>query len=177
MDQRKSVRAGIAGLSERLIDYRGDVGRGAARDFFLQVDDSRARLRRLRTLCEALLIDLDRREHEEVAQIAQLLDEEKRSLMVYSDDAHRYERDSRSVSGHIAETSFRQVQGLFDDTVMQADMGAIDVYWRQKENVTEETASIRKELNNTLQQLKRMYEGLLEFDDEEEDDDEGVTIQ
>jgi len=177
MDQRRAVRAGIAGLAERLIDYRAEISRGASGEFFKQVDDSRARLRRLRTLCDALLVDLDRREREEIAQIARLLDEEKRALLAYSAEASGYERDSRSVSGHIAETSFRQVQGLFDDTVMQADMGAIDVYWRQKENVTEETASIRKELSETLKQLKRMYEGLLEFDDEAEDEDEGVTIQ
>ena len=175
--QRKSVRAGIASLVERLVDFRSGVSRGSANEFFAKVDDARSRLRRQRTVCGALMIDLDRRETEEIAEISRLLDEEKRALLAYSGEADGYGRDSRAVSGEIAETSFQHVQELFADTVMQADMGAIDVYWRQKEDITEDTATIRAELKDTLNQLKHMYEGLLEFEDDEEEEDEGVTVQ
>ncbi len=175
--QRQSARAGIASLVERLVDYRSGVSRGTANEFFATVDDARSRLRRQRTVCSALLVDLERRESEEIAEISRLLDEERRALLGYEGDATAFARDSRDVSGEIAETSFRQVQELFADTVMQADMGAIDVYWKQKEDISEETATIRAELKDTLNQLKHMYEGLLEFEDDEEEESAGVTVQ
>ncbi len=170
--KRKEVRAQMAQLAEDLIGYRSGVTKGNARQFFASIDSGRQRLRNMRNDGQSMRVDLERREREELDQIRQLLSQEKSALSSYAVDAQQYRTDSTDVSGHIAEASFRGVQREFEDTVMQADMGAIDVFWMQKEEVTTQRENLRDERNAMLKELKRMYSGLLDFDEEEEDEDD-----
>jgi len=177
--QRHEARAQVANLSQALLDYRSRVSRSDASEFFARVDGARSRLRRLRTDGSSLLTALDRREREEMGQIRRLLDEEKTELVDCNSDARQYERDSRSVSGHIAAASFRSVQQDFEETVMRADMGAIDVYWMRKEEITDEKEQVRDERKQMLQELQRMYQDLLDFEEDQvdEEDEGGIAIE
>jgi len=173
------VRSQMAGLAEELVDYRRQVNRSNANQFFALVDQSRGRLRGVRQQTGSMLTALERRESEEVAQIRTLLDEEKGALSSYNVDATTYETDNSSVSGQLARSSFKSVQEEFADTVLQADMGAIDVYWMQKEALTREREAMRDERSRTIKELKQMYEALLEWDAEEEEEEEegGMMIE
>lgn len=182
--QRHEVRGQVGDLVTALIDYRGRVTRTDAADFFARVDGSRSRLRSMRGDTSSLLVDLDRREREEMGQIRILLDDEKASLLTCATDARQFQLDSHTVSGQIAAASFRNVQTEMGDTVMRADMGAIDVYWMRKEEITDERERIRDERNQMIKELQRMYQDLLDFEEfesaemqEADDEEEGISIE
>ena len=177
LDQRRQARAQVADLSLSLVDYRARVSGAGSSEFYARVDGARARLRRLRSDGSSLLTDLDRREREEMGQIRRLLDEEKIELVDCSSDARQYERDIRSVSGDIAAASFRAVQQGFEETVLRADMGAIDVYWLRKEEITDEKEQVRDERKQMLQELQRMYQDLLDFEEDEPEEEEAGGIE
>ncbi len=170
--QRQQVRAQMADLVMELRGYRGQVGKANARQFFATVDDCRSRLKAIRDDSVSLRDDLDRRERDELDQIRRLISQEKSALASYGRDASDYKDDSTHVSGWIAKASFGNVTDMFTDTVLQADMGAIDVFWLQKEEITAQREAVRDERNRMLKELKKMYQGLLDFDEEGEEEDE-----
>ena len=180
---RSAVRGEVGGLVAEMIDYRSRVSRPDARDFFARVDGARSRLRSMRSECVVLASALDRLERDETSRIRLLLDEEKSSLLSCASDANRFEVDSQAVSGQIAAASFRNVQAEFGDTVMRADMGAIDVYWMRKEEITDERERIRDERNQMIKELQRMYQDLLDFEEfedaevQEAGEEEGISIE
>ncbi len=173
LQQRTAVRAQIGELVEELVGYRKRVNRSNANQFFALVDQSRSRLRTTRQRTGTMIDALERREREEVDSIRNLLQTEKDSLASYDSEADGYDRDNAAVSGQLARVGFRNVQETFEDTVLQADMGAIDVFWMRKEALTKEREGLRDERSRTLRELKQMYEVLLEFEEEAEEEDEG----
>jgi tetratricopeptide (TPR) repeat protein len=181
--QRSAARSEMGSVVQALRGYRGRVGRAEAAGFFARIDTARASLSSMRGEGGTLATDLERREREEMSRIRLLLDEEKASLVACATDAHQYEMDSHVVSGEIASESFRNVQTEFGDTVMRADMGAIDVYWMRKEEITDERERIRDERNQMIKELQRMYQDLLDFEEfesaelEEADEEEGISIE
>ncbi|MFA6032626.1 MAG: CDC27 family protein [Myxococcota bacterium] len=65
--------------------------------------------------------------------------------------------DTESLVGRIAYNGFRQVQRKIFDLILQADVGVIDVVWRQKEDVTKKIQKLQTELDRELRSVNEDY--------------------
>ncbi len=93
-------------------------------------------------------------------EIAASAERELRQLELYEAELQRVEADSRSLIGGIAHRSFEDVTRKFYDVVLRADVGLIDVVWKEKEERTQTINGLVKEQKDAIRALDRDFDEL-----------------
>lgn len=83
------------------------------------------------------------------------IDEYERQLSRYGDSGER-------LAGEIAYENFIDVQSQFSDMILRADVGIIDVAWREKEDRSERIETLFDERNEQLEVLDIEFREVLE---------------
>lgn len=83
---------------------------------------------------------------------------EKKSLQEYKKIAYRMLDDSRELLGKIGYSGFREVNKIFSDLVLKADVGLVDVAWKQKEEIDNKIGKIREDQDKELKAINEEFE-------------------
>jgi len=99
----------------------------------------------------ATLVSVKTSEEREKIQV------ELKMLDQYKAEADLIHGDTESLVGRIAYNGFRQVQRKIFDLILQADVGVIDVVWRQKEDVSKKIQKLQTDLDRELRSVNEDY--------------------
>ncbi len=181
LDEMKAIRAEVEALAKSLAEERIRVGVNddaskrddSVRGRYLAAVEAEARwlaqhgapippaeLRRLEAL-ERRVEEFMRKAaglvDERIAEIRRVVDREAQNVRGYEGELVTYRGETESLGGAIADRSFRHVLGRIDAVVLEADVGLVDVTWKQKEDRSKQISSILQRQGEEQEELKRIY--------------------
>jgi tetratricopeptide (TPR) repeat protein len=86
-----------------------------------------------------------------------IIEKEKKNLAEYKKIASSMTEDSKELIGKIGYSGFRQVKKLFSDLVLKADVGLVDVAWKQKEEVDRKIEKLREDQDKELKGVNEEF--------------------
>lgn len=120
-----------------------------------QLDRTDARLAQFFEQMQGLVV-------EQTGEIVTMLDEERAALEVYRATLESYGADNRELTGEIAQQAFMGVQDRFSSLTLRANLGIIDVAWREKEEITERISDRFQERNRAIRVLDADFAEILD---------------
>ncbi len=95
---------------------------------------------------------------ERIAEIRGVLDRERTNVANYTSSLTAYQGETESLGGSIAARSFRHVLDRIDAVVLEADVGLVDVAWKQKEDRSRQISAVLERQSDEQAELKRNFE-------------------
>jgi len=92
---------------------------------------------------------------EKVAELKRQVDRERASLKGYGVELTGYQGETESLGGKIAARSFRAVFERIDAVVLEADVGSVDIVWKQKQDMSKLIADTRAKERGELETMER----------------------
>lgn len=86
--------------------------------------------------------------------IKETIEKERQNLAEYKRLASSMIEDSRELIGKMGYSGFRQVNRLFSDLVLKADVGLVDVVWKQKEEIDKKIGKLREDQDKELKEIQ-----------------------
>jgi hypothetical protein len=158
-DLRTRYQQAIAQEREVLASMRstapGDASRKAQR-----VDAVFAKMARHEATLNEYFSKLDTIVNTKVVEIRGEIDVEKGQINQFAADLQSFSGTSESLAGDIAVNNFRRVEERFDDLVLKADIGIIDVAWKRKEDRSDRIKELFELKSNDLKSLDQVFEGV-----------------
>ncbi len=158
---KKEYQAALAREREVLRSMRGKLGGADARRA-ASIDDIHARLLRSEARLETYFSKLNKIVTRKVKEIRRLIDVEKVRVAQYVDELDVYSGDSESLAGDIAMNNFQRVDEKFNELILKADVGIIDVAWKRKEDRSNRIKELFEHQSNDLKTLDQNFRGVLE---------------
>ncbi|MFN3200107.1 MAG: tetratricopeptide repeat protein [Bradymonadia bacterium] len=115
-----------------------------------QLSESERRARAFLSQAGALVDD-------KVADLKRQLVRERARVEQYDGELLAYQGETESLSGRIAARSFNMVLERVDSVVLEADVGLIDVAWKQKKDQSDRITRQLERQNSELQALDRDF--------------------
>ena len=98
---------------------------------------------------------------ERIAEIKRIVERERTNVGGYDRDLVTYQGETESLGGAIAARSFTHVMGRVDGVVLEADVGLVDVSWKQKEGRSKQISRVLERQSDEQEQLKRNFEEVM----------------
>ncbi len=94
-----------------------------------------------------------------IVEIKRQIRREKGKITRYDEELSSYQGQTETLGGSIAARSFKHVKNKIDGIVLEADVGLIDVSWKQKED---QTSQISRTLERKKQELDLLESNMKE---------------
>ena len=164
---QEELRGELLTLVAREIDilgtFRGGVD-GRTSGILSDLDRVRGRLAGLQQDLRAFFRDIDNVVDDQTRDIRRQLDVENALLQEYDRELREYGGRGEHLAGEIAFVNFIDVQNQFNGLILRADVGIIDVAWREKEDRTSRIESLFEERNEQLNILDSEFREVLEVE-------------
>ncbi len=98
---------------------------------------------------------------ERIAEIKRIVDRERGNVTGYDRDLVTYQGETESLGGAIAARSFTHVMDRVDAVVLEADVGVVDVSWKQKEGRSKQISSVLERQSAEQEALKRNFDEVM----------------
>jgi tetratricopeptide (TPR) repeat protein len=95
---------------------------------------------------------------ERVEELRTIIAREKRNIGGYDVDLHAYQAETETLGGAIAARNFRNVLSRVDALVLEADIGLVDVAWKQKRDKSQQITTLLDRQAADLKALERSYQ-------------------
>ncbi len=128
---------------------------------FSRADRQRAALAEIDAGIEAFFVAVDRLVAQQTVEYRALLEEERANVSLYERILAEVTAESELVSGQVAYGAFRDVQVRFSELTLRANLGVLDVAWRQKEDLTDRIDTLFDERNQAIRVLDADFAELL----------------
>jgi tetratricopeptide (TPR) repeat protein len=92
---------------------------------------------------------------EKIAELKRQVERERQNLGGYTSELAEYQGQTESLGGKIAARSFRAVQARVDAVVLEADVGSVDIAWKQKQDMSKLIADTRAKERQELETMDR----------------------
>ncbi len=158
---KKEYQAALASERELLRGLRGGLDEGQ-RASAARIDDIHGRLLRSEARQETYFGKINRIVNRKVQEIRREIDVEKVRIAQYAEELSDYSGDSESLAGEIALNNFKRVDEKFNDLILKADVGIIDVAWKRKEDRSNRIKQLFDHRSNDLKTLEQNFQGVLE---------------
>ena len=93
--------------------------------------------------------------------IRRLVEAERDKLRGYAGEVDTVSSDARNLVGRITYDSFKRVKKQFDDLVLKADVGLVDVAWTKKQDDTNKIQNLSKQKDRELKSLDDEFKEVL----------------
>jgi tetratricopeptide (TPR) repeat protein len=100
--------------------------------------------------------------HQRVAQMMEVVDEETTNLARYRRTLRSFEGETEEVIGAITYLNFNHVLDRFNDLILRADVGKIDVSWARREDHRLRIDSLTRERARELQSLDDEFRDVMD---------------
>lgn len=97
---------------------------------------------------------------ERVAVLRRALEAERRNITEYDNELSSFRDETESIGGTIAARTFLTVLDRIGAVVLEADVGLIDVAWKQKQDKSDDIGRILDRQTADLGDLERQYQEL-----------------
>lgn len=162
---KKEYQAALAREREVLRSMRGRLD-GRASRLVEVIEGVHSQLLRSEARLETYFGKLNRIVNRKVQDIRRLVDIEKGRVSQYTRELASYTGDSESLAGEIALGNFQRVDGRFNELILKADVGIIDVAWKRKEDRSDRIKQLFEHQSNDLKTLEQNFEGVLDVEEQ-----------
>jgi tetratricopeptide (TPR) repeat protein len=121
------------------------------------IDASRARIDELRQRADGVIQRTSAIVDDKIADIKHRIAEEQVNVQGYDGELVACQGETQSLGGDIAARSFEHVQKRVDDVVLDADVGLVDVAWKQKEERSTQISDLLARKRAELEAVQRSY--------------------
>lgn len=156
-NERGLIAADYHELRKLLSRYRGQVTDQDRNQVFGQLDQMWAKVVTLDATGSATLDHLEEAERAERAVVKRKLSEEAAQVVQLKREVDGTAAGSQDLAVRITRNGFGRLEGELSETIMQADMGIVDVYWLRKTEVSEEITRLAKERGVKLEELDSRF--------------------
>lgn len=129
-----------------------------------EVDRVRGRLDNFFGSLRRFFNEVDRTVDNQTADIRRQIDVERARLTDYSRQLDDYGDRGERLAGEVAYQNFIDVQTQFNELILRADVGIIDVAWREKEDRTTRIESLFDQRNEQVNLLDAEFQEVLDID-------------
>ncbi len=133
-----------------------------AASMMAQVDTVRKKSDTLKISLQQFIDKAERVVEEQSTEILAKVNRESTLLAQYSQQADSYTDSSRDVAGDAVGNAFRKVHNTIYDLMLQADVGLVDVAWRQREDRSNRIDKLVDQRKNELDVLEKEYSEIRE---------------
>ena len=119
-------------------------------DILATISDADARAGRFQRQASSLV-------DERVAELQGLIEREKRNIGGYETELVAYQSETELLGGAIAARNFRTVLARVDALVLEADIGLVDVAWKQKRDKSAQITTLLDRQAADLKALESSY--------------------
>jgi TolA-binding protein len=144
-------------LYSRIVEYRSDVAASDAAAVSAAADKIWGELTAIDD--DATLSDskLDATQQRERALLEEELAAEKVHVADSSATLAKTRESSAALIGKVARYGLAELEGEFDDAILRADMGVVDVYWLEKTGISDEITRLYEDRAEQLRKLDQSY--------------------
>lgn len=150
------VEADLARLRDQVRSYRSRVAE-ADPTVFSALDGMWGRIDALDRSARDIRSHLDEVERTERKVIERTLAQEATDTANLGGELKGAEAEAHEVALDVTRAGFAKMESEVSDTIMQADMGIVDVYWLRKTEVADEITRLRKERVARLKELDARF--------------------
>jgi tetratricopeptide (TPR) repeat protein len=149
--------AAYTALQSRIAGYRADVASSDAHALFGAADRIWGGL--VAVDGEAAVADarLDETQRRELALLKDELATETVHVADCTTALERTKEASAALVARVARYGLAELQREFDDAILRADMGVVDVFWLEKTGVSDEITRLYQERADQLKELDQRY--------------------
>ena len=100
---------------------------------------------------------VDRVETAEVAILQRKLDEQEGEVSRLHGEVGRVTTDTDTIAVDITRASLQELEGRLYETILEADMGIVDVYWLRKTEVVDRKTELKSERADRISELEARF--------------------
>ena len=116
-----------------------------------------ARLAGVQTTISDVRKKMESGERAELASVRSRLATETRSVTESNAELLNHEVSNDRLSSEVAQVSFQHLADEFSQTLLQADVGIVDVYWLRKVTVTDDREGVQRDRESLLRELNDRF--------------------
>ena len=155
-EERGGIGAELDLIHRSLRAPRGSVGADAAGSF-AQVDQQWMRLTDLDARAVQTGTVLDEAEKVEVALLRTELEQQDGLVLELNSEVTRAEMGAEALAVNITRWGLGKLENTLYETILNADMGIVDVYWLRKTEVVDERTRLQGERADRLSELDARF--------------------
>jgi tetratricopeptide (TPR) repeat protein len=144
-------------LQSRIVGYRSDVAASDAAALFSAAERIWEQLSALDDDAALADLRLDGTQQRELALLKEELATETARVADSTQALARTRETSSALVAQVARYGIAELQGEFDDAILRADMGIVDVYWLEKTGISDEITRLYKDRAEQLEELDQRY--------------------
>lgn len=149
-------------LLEEVKQLRHDVASnrssGSNPDVWRRFDALHVTLERAQERLQGLYTQIDRVERTDLGRIRERFDEEVAAVQTQRADHARLHGDAEQVAVDLTRDGFARLEAFFARSVLDADIGSVDVYWARKVEVANEINRVKTERQALLDRLDERFD-------------------
>jgi tetratricopeptide (TPR) repeat protein len=130
----EAIRVEIDAIVSQYAQYAMSEGLSNTADFVL----AHSRLDALGQGVDGVAVAMARIEQSEIATVRRSLEEERTRVTDSRVQADSMSGGAESISLNVTRSGFQELESVFGDQIMRADMGLVDVFWERSESIEEE---------------------------------------
>ena len=154
---RAGLAAALDGLHRDLRGLRARVSAVDAPNTFARVDELWLRAADMDARADATLTALENAEKVEIKLLRAKLDEFSAKVGGLHGEVKGAQSRSDALAAIITQAGLTELERAFYNTVMEADMGIVDVYWLRRTGVEEERLRLKTERAERLDELEDRF--------------------
>jgi TolA-binding protein len=155
--ERSMISAELEPFRKQVSSLRSRVPSTSA-GVFVQLDDAWSRAKRADRKAVSVMGKLERAERTELAMMRSRLANEMEAVVGIGGDLAHTGSSAKKVASVVTRAGVGDVEGRFNETVMGADRGIVDVYWTRKIQITDEIERLGQERSLRSAELDSRFE-------------------
>ncbi|MCB9779140.1 MAG: tetratricopeptide repeat protein [Alphaproteobacteria bacterium] len=155
--QRRMMGRDYGALRDDVRRYRSGAAGSDDRKVFDALDDLWSRADALDDRAASVLARLDSAERSELGVLRRRLGEENDRVEGARRDLVEVQTEAEEIATEIAQVGFSTLEADIEDTVMEADLGIVDVSWLDKTESSDEIERLSKERAKSMQEMEDRF--------------------
>ncbi len=156
----QSVKDNFSSVRRQLGQYRSKVTTPGAYDLFSRVDVLWTDIDGVAARIDDIATLLTRVEQEEIVRLEQEFIREANSLSRLEAGIASVWNETSELGVDATRAGFDDLTDFFNDSVMKADMGIVDVYWLRKVEVSDRIEQLNEERVELMKELDRRFDAI-----------------
>jgi hypothetical protein len=154
---RQLLSQEVANLSEELSALQQQLGDNT---FFSNWSTAWGRLGEISSSSGRVGISMSELEATEITSVRRRLDAERLSVQASRSEVDGLNLEAGDLSVEVTKQGFANLETVFGDQIMRADMGIVDVYWNEKNVVSDEIKELQATQKAREEALRARFDRL-----------------
>jgi len=138
---RHLLKRELAQLHDQFVQLEGQLGSAA---FLSDWNVSWERLAQIAVGAASVAESMDLLESSEIASVRSRLDIERLSVQASRSEVDGLSSEADVLAVDVTQAGFAQLEDVFGDQILRADIGIVDVYWNEKNLVSDEIGRLQE---------------------------------